>query len=56
LCEKIKRETVSGKEIHISEGGVVTPFQPRFSKDRFDLQLKIISKAYAKVEDEDAIS
>jgi RNA ligase (TIGR02306 family) len=56
LCEKIKRETVSGREIHISEGGVVTPFQPRFSKDGFDLQLKIISKAYAKVEDEDAIS
>ena len=56
LCEKIKYETVSGKKLHISEGGVVVPIEPRYSSEGFDLQLKIISKAYAKVEDDEAIS
>jgi RNA ligase (TIGR02306 family) len=56
LCEKMKYETVSGQNLHIAEGGVVVPIVPRFSSDGFDLQLKIISKAYAKVEDEDAIA
>ncbi|MGF1486143.1 MAG: RNA ligase (ATP) [Prochloraceae cyanobacterium] len=56
LCEKIKYETVSGKKLHISEGGVITPIAPRYSSEGFDLQLKIISKAYAKIEDDEAIS
>ncbi len=56
LCENIKYETISGKKLHISEGGVIVPIVPRLSSEGFDLQLKIISKAYAKVEDEDAIS
>jgi RNA ligase (TIGR02306 family) len=56
LCENMKRETVSGQNLHIAEGGVVAPIVPRLSSDGFDLQLKIISKAYAKVEDEDAIA
>jgi RNA ligase (TIGR02306 family) len=56
LCENIKYETVSKQQLHISEGGVLVPFQPRISRERFDLQLKIISKAYAKIEDDDAIS
>ena len=56
LCEKIKHETVSGNKLHISEGGVIVPVQPRLSAEGFDLQLKIISKAYAKVEDDEAIA
>ncbi len=56
LCEKIKYETVSGNKLHISEGGVVVPIEPRYSSEGFDLQLKIISKAYGKVEDDEAIS
>jgi hypothetical protein len=32
------------------------PVVPRRSAEGFDLQLKVISKAYAKVEDEEAIS
>ena len=56
LCEKIKYETVSGNILHISEGGVVVPIEPRYSSEGFDLQLKIISKAYGKVEDDEAIS
>lgn len=56
LCEKLKSETVSGRQLHIAEGGVIVPVQPRRTKEGFDLQLKVISKAYAKVEDEEAIS
>ncbi len=56
LCENLKHESVSGKKLHIAEGGVVAPIQPRQSQENFDLQLKIISKAYAKVEDDEAIS
>jgi molybdopterin-binding protein len=56
FCEKLKYETVSGRQLHIAEGGVIVPVVPRRSAERFDLQLKVISKAYAKVEDEEAIS
>jgi RNA ligase (TIGR02306 family) len=56
LCENLKHETVSGRKLHIAEGGVVVPIVPRLSTEGFDLQLKIISKAYAKVEDEEAIA
>jgi RNA ligase (TIGR02306 family) len=56
LCENLKHESVSGKKLHIAEGGVVVPIKPRRTKEQFDLQLKIISKAYAKVEDDEAIS
>jgi RNA ligase (TIGR02306 family) len=56
LCEKLKFETVSGRQLHIAEGGVIVPVQPRRTAEGFDLQLKVISKAYAKVEDEEAIS
>jgi RNA ligase (TIGR02306 family) len=56
LCEQLKFETVSGRRLHIAEGGVIAPVQPRRTAEGFDLQLKIISKAYAKVEDEEAIS
>ncbi len=56
LCEKIKYETVSGQKLHISEGGVIAPIAPRYSCEGFDLQLKIIAKAYAKIEDDEAFS
>jgi RNA ligase (TIGR02306 family) len=56
LCESLKHETVSGRQLHIAEGGVIVPVLPRRSIEGFDLQLKVISKAYAKVEDEEAIS
>lgn len=56
LCENLDRETVSGQRLHIAEGSVIVPIQARRSAEGFDLQLKVISKAYAKVEDEDAIS
>jgi hypothetical protein len=56
LCENLKHESISGKKLHIAEGGVVVPSEPRRTKEQFDLQLKIISKAYAKVEDDEAIS
>jgi RNA ligase (TIGR02306 family) len=56
LCENLKFETVSGRQLHIAEGGVITPVRSRLSAEGFDLQLKVISKAYAKVEDDEAIS
>jgi RNA ligase (TIGR02306 family) len=45
------KEQVSGKELHISEGCVVTPETPRNStKGGFNLHLKLISEAYSKQE------
>ena len=43
-------ETVSGKELHIREGIVVTPFNPLFAADGSDLGVKLISDAYVKKE------
>lgn len=43
-------ETVSGKGLHIREGIVVTPINPRFAADGSDLGVKLISDAYAKKE------
>lgn len=43
-------ETVSGKNLHIREGIVVTPKVPRFAADGSDLGVKLISDAYAKKE------
>ena len=40
------KEQVSGKELHISEGIVIKPSNARYSKEGFDLQLKVISKNY----------
>jgi hypothetical protein len=42
--------------LHIAEGGVIVPIKPRRNAEGFDLQLKVIAKAYATVEDENAIS
>jgi RNA ligase (TIGR02306 family) len=46
------KEQVSGRELHIREGIVVTPSQPRPSKEGWNLALKIISDKF-KGSDED---
>lgn len=43
-------ETVSGRGLHIREGVVLAPATPRFSSDGRDLNVKLISDAYAKKE------
>ena len=49
-------ETVSGKGLHIREGGVLTPIMPRLNADNHDLALKLISRAYAKKETGEELS
>lgn len=44
------KETISGKELHIREGVVLTPAIPRFTEDGRDLSVKLISDTYAKKE------
>ena len=49
-------ETVSGKSLHIREGVVLAPAQPRKNADGHDLLVKLISDKYAKKETGDEIS
>lgn len=46
------KEQVSGRELHIREGIVVTPRQPRPSREGWNLALKIINDKF-KSSDED---
>lgn len=47
-------ETMSGKQRHIREGGVVSPVIPRYSKEGFKLFIKIINPKYKN--DDEAFS
>ena len=49
-------ETVSGLGLHIREGIVLAPAQPRLNADGYDLQVKLISEKYAKKETGEEIS
>jgi RNA ligase (TIGR02306 family) len=49
-------ETVSGKGLHIREGVVLAPVQPRRNADGHDLLVKLISDKYAKKETGEEIS
>lgn len=50
------QETVSGQALHIREGVVLTPAIPRWTEDKRDLSVKLISEAYAKKETGDELS
>jgi RNA ligase (TIGR02306 family) len=50
------QETVSGRALHIREGVVLTPAQPRRNHEGRDLSAKLISAAYAKKETGDELS
>lgn len=50
------KETVSGKELHIREGAVVTPFVMRRAEDGEWLKTKVINPAYSKKESGDELS
>lgn len=47
-----RREQVSGKELHISEGGVLSPEWPRLTRDHHPLMVKLINPRF-KGSDED---
>jgi RNA ligase (TIGR02306 family) len=49
LCEG--NEQVSGKEYHIREGCVVSPYIDRYAKDRTRLRLKVINPKYKDEDD-----
>ncbi len=49
-------ETVSGRGLHIREGVVLVPAQPRLNSDHHDLAVKLISEKYAKKETGEEIS
>ncbi len=49
-------ETVSGQGLHIREGGVLIPLEPRLNADGHDLAVKLISSAYAKKETGEELS
>lgn len=49
-------ETVSGKALHIREGVVIAPAEPRFAEDGRELMVKLISDAYAKKETGEELS
>lgn len=46
------RETVSGKSLHIKEGVVVTPAEPRRSSTQFRLALKLLNSKYTPDEED----
>lgn len=50
------KETVSGKGLHIREGVVLMPAEPRFTADGRELLVKLISDAYAKKETGEELS
>lgn len=59
--EDIKRvckglETVSGKGLHIKEGGVIEPYAARNAKRGWPLYLKVINPKYKGEDDDDAMS
>jgi len=49
-------ETVSGKGLHIREGAVLTPLEPRPNAEGHDLAVKLISSAYVKKETGEELS
>ena len=49
-------ETVSGKGLHIREGCVLIPLEPRPNAEGHDLAVKLISSAYAKKETGEELS